>query len=677
MEITPEPEPEIFVPSWATARFEEPVLEPEEEQIAAIPQNWGEEPTTHWASQAVEEEFAEPIAYAESSPEDDDPTDLAGMAPAGVPQPSSGTGVPASQLLALLDFQSAIHSPELSHREAADMALSEMVRLHLSRPLDTPAGLEQAEPVAFGALPIEIEPHPPVWEAPVEADWNTAFEVSAPASASGTAFVVNGPPRGDAMKTLGLPAPREKRQSQRARNIGTEEVVASIPARFPEITAQQVLPLQPFTLATADSLIQLAVTIEPRCADRQIAADVEAEAFSASKLPYLNFRLNFGATEPSVAGKVDVPEGTAIAARAKLRAPVSFQAFAMQGSVELPAAAGEPAVPYPALVQTMLAWNAAEKIRMHAGSRGPLGLMPPFPATGETLRPRCHFDIAAPSHKIDFNQVMEEVREMASNTPRRMIATVGDFWQNAPRDLKMLLFAVPLALALAFHPSLPKVSLKAPQTAASSKGFREVLDTQWGNVRQTIAKRAAIGLDENFRQGLDNWVGNSGSTAEWSFDQAGFVMPARVALYQPSLGLSDYEFQFLGAVDRGALSWVVRAADFQNYYVVKLVTLRPGPVPQMGIVRYAVINGKAMDREDTPVAMQLRADSLYRVSMDIQGDHYALQIQGQMIDSWSEPRLKHGGVGFYTNRGEQSRIGWVQITHQYDMLGRLFAYLAP
>ena len=186
-----------------------------------------------------------------------------------------------------------------------------------------------------------------------------------------------------------------------------------------------------------------------------------------------------------------------------------------------------------------------------------------------------------------------------------------------------------------------------------------------------------MGLDENFRTGLDNWMSHSGSTAEWSFDQAGFVQPGRVALYQPSLGLTDYEFQFLGAIDKGALSWVARATDFQNYYVVKLVMLKGGPVPEMGITRYAVINGKPVDRVDTPVTFQARTDSLYRVSMVMAGDHYSLVIQGQMIDSWNEPRLKRGGIGFFTNRGEQSRIGWVQITHQYDMLGRLFAYLAP
>ena len=44
---------------------------------------------------------------------------------------------------------------------------------------------------------------------------------------------------------------------------------------------------------------------------------------------------------------------------------------------------------------------------------------------------------------------------------------------------------------------------------------------------------------------------------------------------------------------------------------------------------------------------------------------------------WSDSRLKRGGIGFFSPHGEESRVRWVQVTHQYDMLGRLCAYLAP
>jgi len=135
--------------------------------------------------------------------------------------------------------------------------------------------------------------------------------------------------------------------------------------------------------------------------------------------------------------------------------------------------------------------------------------------------------------------------------------------------------------------------------------------------------------------------------------------------------------QFLGMIDQKALSWVVRAVDFNNYYVVKLVVLKPGPQTTVGITRYAVIDGKPQDRVDTAVPIDARPDMLYRVLLDVRDDSFALSIQGQIVDNWSEARLRHGGIGFFSARGEESRVRWVQVTHQYDVLGRLCAYLAP
>jgi hypothetical protein len=77
------------------------------------------------------------------------------------------------------------------------------------------------------------------------------------------------------------------------------------------------------------------------------------------------------------------------------------------------------------------------------------------------------------------------------------------------------------------------------------------------------------------------------------------------------------------------------------------------------------------------VPINARPDMLYRVRVDAHDDDFSLEVQGQMIDSWSEPRLRRGGIGFFSARDEESRVRWVQVTHQYDMLGRLCAYLAP
>jgi len=252
------------------------------------------------------------------------------------------------------------------------------------------------------------------------------------------------------------------------------------------------------------------------------------------------------------------------------------------------------------------------------------------------------------------------------------------FWHHAPRDLKLLLFTIPALLALVFHPGWPRVAFAAPQPSAGLTGsFRRVLNGEWVNVRQTVENRAAVALDEDFRSGLDNWASPEGSTTEWSFDATGFVRPGPLALYRPSVNLTDYQIQFLGLIDKKALSWVVRAADFENFYVVKLEVLKPGPLPVIGLTRYAVINGKATDRHDVNIRLDARADTVYRVRMDVQGSEFLVEVQGQIADSWTETRLPRGGVGFFTASGEASRVRWMQITHQYDMLGRLCAYLAP
>ena len=81
------------------------------------------------------------------------------------------------------------------------------------------------------------------------------------------------------------------------------------------------------------------------------------------------------------------------------------------------------------------------------------------------------------------------------------------FWHHAPRDLKLLLFAIPALLALVFHPGWPRVAFAAPQSSGSFTGsVKRVLGSEWVNVRQTLENRAAVALDEDFRSGLDNYA---------------------------------------------------------------------------------------------------------------------------------------------------------------------------
>ncbi len=226
-----------------------------------------------------------------------------------------------------------------------------------------------------------------------------------------------------------------------------------------------------------------------------------------------------------------------------------------------------------------------------------------------------------------------------------------DLWRFARSHLRSVVFTVLLLLGLALKPSLETVA-------------------------QVISDRAAVTFNDDFRASLNQWRSRGKTTPLWPSDEAGFVQPGQLALYQPTVGLSDYEMQFLGLIDKKALSWVVRATDFGNYYVVKLVVEKQGPLPTIGVTRYAVINGNARQPTHTIVPVNARLDTLYHVRLNVHGDYFTLAVQDLVVDTWSEPLLRHGGVGFFSASGEASRVRWVRVTNQFDVLGRLCASLA-
>jgi hypothetical protein len=195
-------------------------------------------------------------------------------------------------------------------------------------------------------------------------------------------------------------------------------------------------------------------------------------------------------------------------------------------------------------------------------------------------------------------------------------------------------------------------------------------------LRLTIQRRAVYEVGDNFHAGLASWDGkNLGKT--WAYDKEGFIRPGRLALYKPSRDMSDYKMEFLAQIERKGVNWVFRAADEQNYYAMKLAVTEPGPRPLVALIRYQVIDGKKESRGEAPLQVMMHNNRPYRVSVDVKGNHFLTSIEGQVVDSWSDDRLKTGGVGFFAEGSEKARVYWMKVTKNSDFLGKLCSILVP
>ncbi|BDC49215.1 hypothetical protein F183_A15310 [Bryobacterales bacterium F-183] len=263
--------------------------------------------------------------------------------------------------------------------------------------------------------------------------------------------------------------------------------------------------------------------------------------------------------------------------------------------------------------------------------------------------------------KPSFDGSLAEPVVLAKEMPAAQSTVIR---RNPTRERKIVESKLPAATAV------PAV---APAGAA---GLPEAkVEPKLNQVDRMLLARAAVELADDFSFGLDSWDSRNGTA--WTYDQTGFIRPRSLALYRPSMNLTDYSVQFLGKIDYAAIGWVVRAVDFNNYHAVKLVQRGGGPLPRYTIVRYSVVDGKEGPRIEHPLPLNLYKDTLFRIRMDIRGSDYAILVQDSVVDSWSDDRFPFGGVGFFSGRGEESRVRWVQVTYQNDLIGKICAWFAP
>jgi hypothetical protein len=195
-------------------------------------------------------------------------------------------------------------------------------------------------------------------------------------------------------------------------------------------------------------------------------------------------------------------------------------------------------------------------------------------------------------------------------------------------------------------------------------------------VRRTIANRAEYQAADNFHSGMQAWgSGPKSFVAGWERNHEGYIHPGALAIFNPSRNFKDYRFEFFGAVEQKSMGWVVRAKDTNNYYAMKFKVLEAGLRPVLAVVHYPVVDGKAGHRVETPLNVMVHNNRPFQVSVDVKGNHFSASIDGEEVDSWSDDALPAGGVGFFAEAGERSRLYWMKISKNDDWLGRVCSML--
>jgi hypothetical protein len=233
-------------------------------------------------------------------------------------------------------------------------------------------------------------------------------------------------------------------------------------------------------------------------------------------------------------------------------------------------------------------------------------------------------------------------------------AAVLGFWRSVPPVARGVALAVPFMVPALYV--APSIGLQVPSLG-------------WSSLTAAARARATVDLEVDFHSGLDGWTGKDGWSKTWSLDSSGSARPGSLALLRESIPLTDYHVELLGQIDSKALGFVLRAADTKNYQAVKLVVVKPGPLPTLALVRYAVIDGREGPKIQTPLTLEARSDTLYKLMVTVQDDHFTVLVNGVYANSWTEERLKSGGVGFFADKGEVSRLRWVHVIDKQDFLG--------
>jgi hypothetical protein len=206
-------------------------------------------------------------------------------------------------------------------------------------------------------------------------------------------------------------------------------------------------------------------------------------------------------------------------------------------------------------------------------------------------------------------------------------------------------------------------------------GVKPGLFQRVGDAMSAVVRaRAPITLRQDFTRGWSGWT----TATLHPIDNPRLMTASAPVLriWDRSTGLQNYQMEFSAALEKRSLSWAFRAADERNYYATKIMITKPGPLPNAGLVRYVVMDGREWDRVQLPLPLTLARGDSYRVRVSVQNDRFITYLNGQVISSWSDKRLHHGGIGFFEDVDDPQKVAWVNLSERDSLMGRILAYFS-
>ena len=186
---------------------------------------------------------------------------------------------------------------------------------------------------------------------------------------------------------------------------------------------------------------------------------------------------------------------------------------------------------------------------------------------------------------------------------------------------------------------------------------------------RALPRTPPLKLREDFHSGLSAWVNPAGGKPDW-FVERGAIRPRRLLLWKPTLALRNYEFAFQGEIERKALGWVFRASDGGNYYAVK-IRAEEREAGGAAIERWVVSRGERSEPVRLPLPVRLRPHTPFQVSVRVRADQFVTLVDGQVVDSWRDERHARGGVGFFSDPGEEAVLRWVRLRETSSLWERV------